>query len=630
MRVRLLGSVELGSSAGRVDLGGPRQRCVFTVLAMTPRQTVPMETLIERVWGDQVPRNVRTVLYTYVSRLRSLLAEATDGAAAGQSLLRRRAGGYQLELAPDEIDLHRSRQLVTQARAAAGTGDPAARRRAVELLRSAGELWSGPPLTGISGDWAERVRTGLEHERLALLTERFEAELRLGEHEQVIGPLSETLAAYPLTESLAAQLMVALHRAGRHAEALTVYGDLRRRMVDELGDEPGTELRRLHERVLRRDPELLPPPPLAAPSPPAPMAQPFEPAPAGADELGSAPEPAGAPFAALCQLPPDIWHFVGREQLTKELVAGLDPDPERTAVGVVAINGAPGVGKSALAVHVAHQLRDRFPDGQWFIQLGGVTDPAKPADVIEELLIASGLAPAAVPAGLPQRTATLRARLADRRVLVVLDDAASAAQLRPLLPGTGSAAVVVTGRRRLGGLPDAAHVRLDPLDHAAALTLLGKLAGAGRVAAEPDAAAEICAACARSPLALQIAAARLSAHPEWRLERFAARLREPGRRLDELSVGDLAVRPELVQTHLSLDTRARGALGRLAPLGTRHFSASTAAALTGVRDGDLLVEELVAAALLDPVDSDATAEPRYRLSELVAAYAAELDEQPAG
>lgn len=260
MHVRLLGSVELWNSQQPINLGAPRQQCVFAVLALVCGQAVPTEVLIDRVWGEQVPRNVRTVLYTYVSRLRSLLRQASapePGYGDGQAVLRRRAGGYALELAPEQVDLHRSRRLAAQARAAAGR--PGGGRQAAALLAQACELWSGPPLAGITGDWAERMRVSLEHERLALLTERFAAALRHGEHETVIGPLAEALAAHPLAESLAGLLMVALHRAGRCAEALNVYAQLRRRLIEELGDEPGGELRRLHEQVLRRDPALDPP-----------------------------------------------------------------------------------------------------------------------------------------------------------------------------------------------------------------------------------------------------------------------------------------------------------------------------------------------------------------------------------
>jgi DNA-binding SARP family transcriptional activator len=248
VQVRLLGPVELWGAHGPIDLGTPQQRCVFTVLAMTPRQLVPIDALVDRVWGEQVPRNARTVLYTYISRLRGLLRRA--GGGTGQDTLRRRDGGYALEVDPDRVDLHRSRRLAAEARAAAGRA-PDGDRRSAALLAEACDMWSATALAGVTGDWVDRVRTGLDHERLALLTERFDAAIRVGQHQAVIGPLSEALAAYPLAEPLAALLMRALHRCGLYVEAITVYEQLRRRMIEELGGEPGPGLRQVYGELLR-------------------------------------------------------------------------------------------------------------------------------------------------------------------------------------------------------------------------------------------------------------------------------------------------------------------------------------------------------------------------------------------
>lgn len=640
MQVRLLGPVELWGPDGHVDLGSPQQRCVFTVLAMTPRQTVSVDALVDRVWGEQIPRNVRTVLYTYVSRLRGLLRQASGG--NGRAVLRRRDGGYALEIDPEQVDLHLARRLATDARAARHTVDGA--QRTARLLAQACELWSGAPLAGVASDWAERVRVGLEHERRALLTERFDAAITIGQHDAVIGPLSEWLAAYPLTESLAGLLMLALHRAGRDAEALEVYGQIRRRMVEELGGEPGAGLQRLHEQLLRRDPELD-----AGPAPAVRAGAglaigsgslPLEPTggsggrgnlltaptPTRAEEPATSAEPPGtaAPWLSLCQLPPEAWPFVGRDRPAGQLAAAVRPGRPRDAVAVAVVTGLSGAGKTALATRVAHRLREHFPDGQWHVRLGGGDTPRDPARVLGELLEASGVDPRAIPAGLERRTAMLRARVADRRVLILLDDAADAAQVRPLLPGTAGAAVLVTSRRLLAGLAGTGGIRLGPLGPARAVELLGQLAGPERVAAEPDAAAEISAACGRLPLPLRIAGARLAARPEWSLERFAARLRDRRRRLDELAVGDLAVRPGLAHSFHALDPSLQAAVRRLAPLGTLDFTAQTAGELAAGRDGDRLIDGLVAANLVDPTGTDAAGEPRYRLPELVAAYAAEL------
>jgi DNA-binding SARP family transcriptional activator len=573
---------------------------VFAALAMTPRRLVSVDALVDRVWGEQIPRNVRTILYTYVSRLRGVLQRA-GGGGNGQAVLRRRDGGYALELDPERVDLHRARRLASEARAAAGR-PPDGDRRAAALLAEACDLWTGTALAGVSGDWVDRVRAGLDHERLALLTERFDAAIRIGAHEAVIGPLSEALAAYPLTESLASLLMLALHRSGRHAEALRVYGQLRQRMVEELGDEPGPGLRHVHEQILRRDPVLDPP----APAVPA-------------------TERPDSPWVSLRQLPPDVWHFVGRDRLLADLAAAIAPDRQRTAVPIVTVTGPSGVGKTALATRAAHLTRHRFPDGQWHVRLGTAGAPRDPEEILGELLEASGVDRRSIPAGLERRTAALRTRLADRRVLLLFDDAAGAAQVQPLLPGTAGAAVLVTSRRLLGGLAESS-VRLGPLGDAEALELLGRLAGPERVAAEPAAAAEVCAACGRLPLAVRIAATRLAAHPEWTVERLAMRLRDHRHRLDELAVDGLAVRPGLELSYRTLDPPLRTALRRLARLGTGEFTASTAGTLAGVGDGERLLEGLVTANLVHPVDADPAGEPRYRLPELVASYAAELDQ----
>jgi DNA-binding SARP family transcriptional activator/tetratricopeptide (TPR) repeat protein len=626
MRVRLLDTVRLEGPDGPVELGRPQQRCVFTVLAMTPGQTVPVETLIERVWGPRPPRDARTALYSYVSRLRGVLRRADPD---GQASLRRLAGGYALEVDPDRVDLHRVRRLAQQARAALAATDGVA--RAADLLAEACAWWPGPgtPLAGVSGDWVDRVRAGLEHEWLALVAERFDAEIRAGRHDSIIGPLSEAWATHPLAESLAGLLMLALYRSGSHADALEVYRTLRRRMVDELGDEPGPALRTMQERILRRDPALdLAPEALAtrleSPSAHDAAAVALQPGGDPVDQPGA--EVAGAagarllePWVPLCQLPPAPAHFVGRRDLVDRLIRELR-GPSGALVAVVTITGAPGIGKTALATVVAHAVREDFPDGQWYVRLG----TADPERILGELLEASGVDSGMVPEGVERRAAALRSRLAGRRVLLVLDDVEAAAQVRPLLPGTAGAAVLVTSRNRLAGLAEVSGAaRLEPLTDQDARELLSRLAGPERVRREPDAAAELCSSCGGLPLALRIAAARLAAHPGWTVRRLASRLGDQRHRLDELAVDDLSVRAGLDLSYHALDDAGQSALRHLAAFGNHPVAAWTAGVLAG-GDGERVVSSLNAASLLDGVGVDATGEPRYRLHDLVATYAAEL------
>jgi DNA-binding SARP family transcriptional activator/tetratricopeptide (TPR) repeat protein len=602
VELRLLGPVDLRITGRPVEAGPPQQRCVLAALAMTPRQTTPVEVLLDRVWGEQVPRTGRQALYTYLSRLRRLLVD-------GQTqVLQRRAGGYQLDLEPDRVDLHRARRLASQARAVAAR-QPDGPGRAADLLGQACDLWSGAPLAGLPGAWAERIRAALCHERLALLTERYEAAIRIGRHDAVLGPLSGSVADHPLAESLAGLLMLALYRSGRYADALRVHRELRQRLVDELGDEPGPALRRLHQQMLRRDPGL----DRAGPVP-TPVDR------SGPDGRTDLPIGAGAtaPWVPQRQLPPVVSHFVGRDREVGELLAVLAA-PGQPAAPVATVTGQPGVGKTALAIRVAHLVRDRYPDGQWYVRLGD-TDPAR---LLVTLLRASGVDSRAVPVGLEQRAATLRSRLADRRVLLLLDDAADTAQVRQLLPGTTGSAVLVTSRRQLAGLGAVTTVRLAPLHRAEATELLARLVGAERVGREPAATAEVSRACGGLPLALRIAAARLADHPEWTVARLGARLRDQQRRLDELSVDDLAVRAGLEVSYRALDPPLRAALRRLGAVGN-DVATWTLGLLVPGGDGEPLVDGLRSANLLDSVGVDATGEPRYRLHELVATYAVEL------
>jgi DNA-binding SARP family transcriptional activator/tetratricopeptide (TPR) repeat protein len=518
--VRLLGVVELlGEEGDRVGLGPPQQRCVLAALAMTPGRPVAVEALVETVWRDHPPENVREVLYTYVSRLRRVLRQA--GAPAG--VLRRGDGGYVLDVPAEWVDVHRARGLARRAR----SGEVDA-QGAVELLREAAGLWWGTPLSGLKGEWAQRVRVGLVEELVTLLTDRFEIELELGRHAEVVSGLSSAVVEHPLAEPLTGQLMVALYRSGRQADALAAYGRVRRLLVEELGDEPGSGLRRLHERILRHDPTLDHQPPADAAGEP------------DADvEAGG-----GGPAVRPAQLPADVGGFTGRA----DQLARLDATVGGGTAGITAIVGTAGVGKTTLAVHWAHGANDRFPDGQLYVNLRGFDEPGKalaPAHVLRDFLRAFQVPEERMPADVDALSGVFRSVLAGRRVLLVLDNARDMAQVRPLLPGAPGCLAVVTSRNQLPGLvaaTGASQLTLGLFTPDEARQMLVHRLGQDRLRGQPQAVTEIAERCARLPLALAIVAAHAATRPGFPLSAIAAQLREADDGLDPLALayGDTA------------------------------------------------------------------------------------------
>lgn len=602
MEIRLLGAVGLRHRDREIALARPHRRCVLAVLAMTPGQPVSADSLVDRVWGDQPPRESRHSLYTHISAVRRLL-EAIDG-GDDRATLRRAGGGYLLEVDPDRVDLHRARRYAAEAR---GLAEGWA---AVELLRRACRLWQGAPLAGLNGDWADRVRAGLEQERLALLVERFRLELRLGEHGAAVGPLGVLRADHPLVEPLAGLQMLALYRCGRQAEALEAYAQTRRRLIDELGDEPGAELRRLHEQILRRDPTLE--------------------LPAVATErraTATIPAQRAAVQVPPAQLPPDVVGFTGRTtdlaRLDSLLVGHRDAQPD--AVLVAAIAGAAGVGKTALAVHWAHRVRDRFPDGQLHVNLRGYASgpPLAPVEALAKVLHTLGVPGREVPADAEEAAAILRSLLAGKRVLVVLDDAAEPEQVRPLLPTGAGSMALVTSRDRLTGLAaqeGAQQLSLDTLPPDEARKLLARSVGSERAEQEPAAITELADLCGFLPLALRIAAANLAARPQRRIADYVQRLRDhdrlaalavPGEPHHAVSAAfdlSLARLPEPAQRMFRL-------LG-LAPGPDITAEAAAALASAGTDEAEQLLETLAAAHL-----AEEHAPGRYALHDLLRRYA---------
>jgi DNA-binding SARP family transcriptional activator/tetratricopeptide (TPR) repeat protein len=483
VEVRLLGPVEVLASGRMVEPGPVQQRTVLAALAVDAGRLVPLDVLIDRVWGDAPPPSVRSGIYSHMARLRRMLVPAGG--------LLRRPGGYLLDVPPEAVDLHRFRTLSQAANA--GPAPDAGK------LEAALDLWRGPALAGLAGDWVAATRERLDQQRVEAVLAWAQALLAAGQPGPVIGTLRDFVDQHPLVEPLAARLIEALYASGRAAEALDCYARVRAHLAGELGTEPGPVLRQLHQAVLRGGGLDTSPPGGTAPA-------------TAVVTPGDAP-----PDLVTSPLPPDTGAFTGRASQVRQIAGAVGDGPLPVMV-IHAIAGMPGVGKTALAVHVAHRMAGRFPDGLVFVDLHGHTagrEPAAPADVLATLLSADGIDPRQLPAGLDARSALWRQRLAGRRLLLVLDNAASSAQVAPLLPAAPGCLVLVTSRRFLGDLPgDTMPVQLDVLAPAEAAQMFRILAG-HPAAAEPGRVAGLVAACGYLPLAISLLARVLTRHPSW-------------------------------------------------------------------------------------------------------------------
>ncbi|MPY64501.1 AfsR/SARP family transcriptional regulator [Streptomyces spongiae] len=595
LEYRLLGPVEAWWDGMPVRLGGPKPRALLAVLLLRAGQVVPADTLVDAIWGEEPPDTARALVQSYVSALRRALPEG-----AGEAI-ETRSPGYVLEPGAGRVDVVRFEALTGEGRRAAADGD---HRAAARALREALALWRGPALGGVGGALrSEAVR--LEEARQAALEERISAELEIaGQEADLATELTALVSAHPTRERLRGQLMLALYRLGRQADALAVYGEGRAVLADELGIDPGPELNRMHEAVLRADPGLLPGRRAVASA-------------SAARTASGAPRP-------VSLLPPALGDFTGRESESAEVAEWLTGP--RGATPVVVVSGPAGVGKSALAVQAAHQVAGRYPDGQLYAELHGFSEPVPPGEILGRLLRALGADPPEDPA---ERGDLFRSLVAGRRILLVLDDAGSESQVRPLLPGSATCGVLVTSRTRLGGLVGARRTDLDVLDDVGGLELLARVIGTKwGDPREETSARRIVELCGGLPLALRIAGARLATRRHWTPSKLADRLADEHRRLDELSVGDLEVRASLGLSYRALDENARRVLRRLATLGSADVAAWTVAALADVPEDEAeeVLERLVDAQLLHCPGTDQVGQPRYRLHDLVRVYAAERAE----
>ncbi|MEU0989482.1 BTAD domain-containing putative transcriptional regulator [Streptomyces sp. NPDC005953] len=589
VRVSLLGAVRGWRGGEELALAGPQQRATLAMLVVAAGQPVAIEELIDGLWGQQAPKAAATTVRTYISRIRTVL-EPEHRVAAGPGLLVSVGTTYALHLPAGGADVTEADREAAAAARARQEGDAVG---AHGLLRRAVGRWQGTPLTGLTGPFAVAQRERLTQRYLDLLESRIELDLELGHAGAAVADLTAAVAAHPLRESLRLLLMRALYQCGRQAEALAVFADTRTTLATELGIDPDPRLGELHERILRSDPDLL----CAA---------------------SGAPAPATVPVPA--QLPTDIDDFTGRVDLVAELKARLT-QPAGFAVRICAISGIGGAGKTSLAVHVAHEVRAHFPAGQLFVDLAGVQeDPADPASVLAAFLHALGVPESAVPDGLESRAALYRTTLHGRRVLVVLDNATDAEQIRQLLPGYPGCAVIVTSRARMTAVP--AHpVDLDPLAPAESLELFTSVVGPERVAAEPEATEELLAACGQLPLAVRVIACRLLARPGTSIAECLRRLADERRGLDQLRTGDLNVQACFRLGYDQLDPVLARAFRLLALPDAATVSLSCAAALLGVDEYDA---EDVLDALLDASLLQSPRAGSYRYHDLLRLFARHL------
>ncbi|WP_129840856.1 BTAD domain-containing putative transcriptional regulator [Streptomyces sp. RFCAC02] len=592
LRFAVLGPVRVSAGSRRLPSGSPQQRALLAVLLLRKGRTATAHDLVNALWGEESPQQALAALRTYASRLRKSFGER-------QGVLVSELGGYALRLAPgDEFDLDTVGELTAAAEEAAAAGDPA---RAHALYGEALDLWDGEALGGIPGPEAEVERTRIEEQRLVLVEQRLDTGLQAGHHAESVSELTALTTAHPLRERLRELLMLALYRSGRQAEALAVYADARRLLIDELGVEPRAELSELQRRILSADESL----------------------------NAAVPETPRAPaLIRPAQLPAAVPDFTGRADFVAELGAQLAAAGGQV-MAVSAVAGIGGVGKTTLAVQVAHAARDRFPDGQLYVDLQGAGPaPADPQTVLGAFLRALGVQDSAIPDGVPERAALYRSLLDGRRILALLDNARDAAQIRPLLPGTPGCATLVTSRTRLVDLAGAHLVDLDVMSPEEALTLFTRIVGDERVTSERDAAMDVVAACGFLPLAIRIAAARLAARRTWTVSVLARKLSDERRRLDELQAGDQAVAATFELGYGQLEP-AQGRAFRLLGLAPGpDISLAAAAALLDLdEDGaEEVLESLVDTSLLE-----SAAPGRYRFHDLVRLFArscAERDEQP--
>ena len=592
MRFEILGPLRVRAGTGEVAVTAGRDRVLLAMMLLHADSLVSVHQLVEAIWEGDPPARARNQVQKCVLQLRRLLADAGHA----QEVIRTEPAGYRLITDSVSVDLLEFRALVAEARKAAAHHD---QLQARDRYRQALALWSGVALAGFHHGPVRQGAAALNEQRRQVQTEMIEVELALGGAGELVAELVDLVYTYPYEENLRQALMLALYRAGRQADALAAYQQARTLLVSELGQEPGPALQELHRRILTGDTTLL-----------------------GAANGRPSAHGHGSPATAHRCLPPAVGDFTGRRADLTWLLATAEPAGDTTHV--VALDGMAGIGKTTLALHAAHLLASRYPDAQLFVDLHGHSErrPVEPATALDVLLRQLGVPSARIPTELDERVALWRSEIADRRALVVLDNAATAAQVRPLLPPAAGSLTVVTSRRRLVGLDAAAPLSLRVLDDDEGVALLARVAG-DRVRDEAETAGEVVRHCGNLPLAIRLAGARLAHRPSWRVRDLADRLTDAGHLLGELAAEDRTVADALALSYAPLHADQQRVFRLLGLHPGEHFDEYATAALADVSldESRKALEELVDRhLLLEP-------EPgRYRFHDLVREYARQLAE----
>ncbi|MCT9933606.1 NB-ARC domain-containing protein [Planotetraspora sp. A-T 1434] len=588
----VLGPLEARRGEQPVALGPFKQRAMLAMLLCRANRVVSVSTLSEAVWDDAPPRTAHKNLQVYIATVRR------DVLGPMRGHLVHSPPGYLLRMGPDELDLLRFAKLLETARAAAGRGESPSAARA---LRDALGLWRGAPMPDLTVMplIASEV-TALEETRISAFEDWAELALALGDHVGMLPSIQREVESHPLRERLRSAQMLALHRSGRQAEALAAYESMRQTLSRDLGLRPSPVLERLYQGILTADPKV------AAPLTPQ-----------GVVTISPPSRETGAPTL----LPRDLSDFTGRGAEVREVLSALRVG--RTVSGpIVVVSGLSGSGKTALAVHAAHRLRERFPDGQVFVKLRDMWGQARPLSSVQaEVLGATGYN-GEIPSAEGSRTALYRSWLADRRMLLVLDDASSERAVRPLLPGAGANGVIITSWRRLSALESARHVELGGLPATEAAELLGKIIGSGRVESDPGAAERIVEACGGLPLGIRIAGARLSVQRHLELARYAEWISDDQVLVKELTYGegDLVLPGSATTYRHEVDRSTWSAFLQLTELGSEPFTLEEGAVLLGLSTWETarIIDQLMDVAMVASADGPS---PSYRIPRWLAVSA---------